>query len=46
MTRTLTALLLAGLALFGTAACGDDPELSGDSNPDSFQEETPAPVPS
>jgi hypothetical protein len=46
MKRTLTALLLASLALFGTAACGDDPDVSGDSNPDSFQEETPAPVPS
>lgn len=48
MKRTLTALLLASLALFGTAACGEDdqPNTSGDSNPDSFQTQVPAPVPS
>ena len=45
MTRTLTALSLAVLALFGTAGCTDNGG-SGDSNPPATETDVPAPVPS
>lgn len=46
MKRTLAALLLTTTVLLGTAACGEGPDVSGDSVTENGTTEAPAPVPS